>query len=513
MNVEADRLSRAGQVLSTEWCLDRSALDRLFRQVGTPEVDLFATYRNAVVPRFVSPFPDPRALAVDALALDWSHRGLMYAFPPWKLIPEVIRKWRVSRGITLILVTPMRSIDSWVPELLSEAVTYIPLESVSSTPVSGRGRHRPEMDAGGGIFTDSRLDTFKAVITYTGYDEQVASLMARYQRESTCRVYQKYWRKFFLWCQSHAISLDSVNGVILARFFTELFYGGINPSTIKGYRSAIAPIYRVFSGYDAGQDQLLTGLFRRFVLERPRVPKVFPEWDLAVVLEALLRPPFVSDAGSDREISLRLFTFKTAFLLSLASGLRVSCLRALALDFTVHRGSAGQRILTLHTLPGYRSKNQRPSDLPVPIVVPGIAHLMPGELERLLCPVRCVECYAYRTQQLHRRRGCARLFTHFLEDVTTDIKVSHISRWVVFMIRLAYRSADLPVPGQTRAHEVRAVSSSWAFFNDVPLDQIKQTLVWKTDGVFQNHYLRAMASSATGLRRLGPLVVAGTVVS
>lgn len=335
--------------------------------------------------------------------------------------------------------------------------------------------------------------------------------MCRSQRESTCQVYQKYWAKFFLWCRSQEISLANVNSVVLASFFTDLFHQGMMPATIKGYRSAIAPIFRLYNRYDASLDPLLSGLLKRFLLERPRVRKIFPEWDLSIVLNAMLRPPFVDVNGSDRSIPLRLFTMKTVFLLALASGRRVSCLRSFAFDFTVHRGATGQKVLTLRTLPDFRAKNLKPSELPGSVVLPGIAHLMPGEPERFLCPVRSVELYAIKTRELHERRQCGRLFTHFTSEVSTDIKVSHISRWIVFMIRLAYTGAGLPVPGQTRAHEVRAVAASWAFYNDVPLDDIKQALVWRTDGIFQNHYLRSMSSSAGDLRRLGPLVVAGSV--
>lgn len=127
LNVEADLLSRSGQVLETEWCLDRSLLREIFGRFGNPVLDLFATYRNTVVARFFSPFPDPRAVAVDALALDWSHQGLVYAFPPWKLVPEVIRKWEACEGTDLILIAPLRGKDSWVPELVSLAVDRIDL--------------------------------------------------------------------------------------------------------------------------------------------------------------------------------------------------------------------------------------------------------------------------------------------------------------------------------------------------------------------------------------------------
>ena len=58
-NVLADSLSRKGQVLPGEWSLNPTVFLAVTRLWGTPMVDLFATKRNALLPFFVSPFPDP----------------------------------------------------------------------------------------------------------------------------------------------------------------------------------------------------------------------------------------------------------------------------------------------------------------------------------------------------------------------------------------------------------------------------------------------------------------------
>ena len=49
--------------------------------------DLFATWLNSQLPRFISPFPDLAALAVDALSAAWEESDV-YAFPPTPLTPE-----------------------------------------------------------------------------------------------------------------------------------------------------------------------------------------------------------------------------------------------------------------------------------------------------------------------------------------------------------------------------------------------------------------------------------------
>ena len=70
-NVTADALSRLSQPSPTEWRLQTETLNKLFYAFGTPLIDMFATAENKVTPIFVSPYPDDRAWAVDALSLSW----------------------------------------------------------------------------------------------------------------------------------------------------------------------------------------------------------------------------------------------------------------------------------------------------------------------------------------------------------------------------------------------------------------------------------------------------------
>ena len=87
----ADHLSRPNQPIPTEWSLHPEIMRRIFRVWGTPKVDMFATWSNSHLPRFMSPIPEPRALAVDALSQVWQGRS-MYLFPPFPLLSKVIQK-------------------------------------------------------------------------------------------------------------------------------------------------------------------------------------------------------------------------------------------------------------------------------------------------------------------------------------------------------------------------------------------------------------------------------------
>ena len=46
LNVLADHLSRRGQILKTEWSLNLTVADRIFRAWGRPFVDLFSLGKN-----------------------------------------------------------------------------------------------------------------------------------------------------------------------------------------------------------------------------------------------------------------------------------------------------------------------------------------------------------------------------------------------------------------------------------------------------------------------------------
>ena len=119
MNVLADSLSRAHQVLPTEWTLAHEVLLPVWERWGKPHVDLFATRYSRRLSLFVSPIPDPQAWAVDALSVSWT--GLSaYAFPPLALLPRVLRKIEMDEA-ELILIAPLWPAQQWYPDLLALA--------------------------------------------------------------------------------------------------------------------------------------------------------------------------------------------------------------------------------------------------------------------------------------------------------------------------------------------------------------------------------------------------------
>ena len=159
-------------------------------------------------------------------------------------------------------------------------------------------------------------------------------------------------------------------------------------------------------------------------------------------------------------------------------------------------------------VPKFIPKNQRPELIPKPLVLPGIAHLFPKELERLLGPVRALGLYIVKSDERAREDPHLKLFVHFSPDI--QLFTTHFRRWVAETIHLTYENSsqsDLP---KIRAHDVQAVAASTANYRNTPLTELCGLIGWKSCNVFVQHYLKDMAAD-TELQDL-PMVAARTAI-
>ena len=108
-NIQADSLSRVSQTLNMEWMMAMERLRPMFAKWGEPQVDLSATFANRRLIKFVSPYPDLRAEWMNAMSVPWDNgRGLLYAFPPFKMVPQVLQKIAQSPSVRMILIAPLQ---------------------------------------------------------------------------------------------------------------------------------------------------------------------------------------------------------------------------------------------------------------------------------------------------------------------------------------------------------------------------------------------------------------------
>jgi hypothetical protein len=188
-----------------------------------------------------------------------------------------------------------------------------------------------------------------------------------------------------------------------------------------------------------------------------------PSWDLLAVLGALRRLPFEPMAS----ISLQHLSWKTAFLLALASGRRRSELSALS--FEVGCTQWGDQVAYLKTRVGFMAKRLVASRDRSVIVIPALSQLVgthpEAREERFLCPLRALKWYRQRT--LESRRGDKHMFMCFREGWQhLPASPATISRWVVDTVRFALHTivdkGGVPFH-RVRAHEVRALANSLSY--------------------------------------------------
>ena len=265
------------------------------------------------------------------------------------------------------------------------------------------------------------------------------------------------------------------------------------------------------NGQEITKSSELNRLISSFYRDKPKPNKAIPTWDLSLVLLSLTKEPF----EPIEKASLKLLTFKTVFLLALASGKRRSEIHAWTYSSVSSRNNWSE--VTVSPSPAFLAKNQMASDGPdsiKPVVIPALTNILDPSLveDSYLCPVRALRSYLSRTKS--SRKGKHLLFISFKEGYSRDISRSTISQWIKQTVILGYQHADQDTQqlSQVRAHDVRALAASLAFKGGVSLDQVLQACYWKSHGTFTNFYLKDVCWENDQIFKLGPIVAAQHVI-
>ena len=497
LNVIADHLSRPNQPIPTEWSLHPEIVKRIFRFWGTPEVDMFATLSNSHLPRFMSPVPEPRALAVDALSQDWQGRS-MYMFPPFPLLSKVVQKLRSTQVAEVILVAPWWPSQPWFPHLLRLCVEHP-------------------------LFLPYRQDLLSQ--QDQKYISDGKSFHLHVWRLSCDTTKQQAFQTRSLGSRQplgdpRPIACTTTDGVVLhdglrdkvASFLFDLFdTHGLSPRTIKGYRTCIGSVLNRTGKTKVVLHRTISDMIASMELQRPRATPVLPQWDLGVVIEALNKPPY----EPLREASFKYLTLKTVFLLAMASAGRRSELHALRFDQNFIQFKPKGAGVTLYFSPEFMRKNQKPNQVNDPWYIPAIPTGKP-EFGAPNCPVRALRYYhRYLTEHPELRKGRRRLFVPIKDNnVGKEFSAPSISRWICTTIVDSHAAIQdsKNLSGSVRAHEVRAVATSLQLFNKADLHSVMKAGRWSSGGTFTSFYLRDLCPQAESLQRAGPIVAAGDIV-
>ena len=319
-------------------------------------------------------------------------------------------------------------------------------------------------------------------------------------RKGTHAVYASHWSRWVRWCDSKGLSHTYPSSVDLANFLASLQASGKSTSTIRVHRAAICTTLRQLGCPFFAEDAIIRDTLRGAAIIEARAPRRCPSWDLFVVLEALKQAPFEPLLNAN----LKFLSFKTLFLISLASGRRMSEINSLSgLKEDIARESDGA--FSLKFLPEFLAKNQKPGDPSPSIRIP---HLPPGP-DSVLCPVRSLRRYLHFTKSFRGRKR--KLFISLNPKFRADLTVNTNSRWIKELIASSYKADP---PKSVNPHELRAWSSSMAMSLNLPVADIMAAAYWRTPSTFTNHYLRDITHRRQdGLFGLSSLAVAQKTLS
>ncbi|KAK5898201.1 hypothetical protein CgunFtcFv8_015639 [Champsocephalus gunnari] len=314
-NGGADLMSRGGP-LPDEWRLHPEVVKQVWTQFGRAEVDLFANRSNSHCALWFSLARwDNPPLGVDAFVHEPWPRKLLYAFPPLRLTAGTAVNHPGGPRLPPGAVVRGGNTDDGGPALGDS--------SGLGSAVSGSRCNRGVTHSGP---TSPGLAPERDRLRQVGLSDNVIQTLQAARAESTTACYRPKWAGFRRWCEGRSLEpLSCTLGSILT-YLQILVDRGLAHSTIKVYAAAISSCHEGFGGRSAFSQPLMTRFLQGVRRQRPVVHASAPQWDLPLVLEALVTEPFEPLELS----SLKALSWKTALLLALTSAKRVSELTALS---------------------------------------------------------------------------------------------------------------------------------------------------------------------------------------
>ena len=188
-------------------------------------------------------------------------------------------------------------------------------------------------------------------------------------------------------------------------------------------------------------------------------------------------------------------------MVSLATAKRVGELQAVSSRVAFASSDA-----CLSYVPGFLAKTESSlNPLPRSFLVKSLSDFAAGLTDDLLlCPVRALRCYLRRTNSIQARPR--RLFVSPRSPSRAMSKngLSYFLREVICEVG-ACREVGVSI----KAHSIRGISTSTAFFMDWSVSSVLTAASWRSNSVFAAFYIRGLHFEYEGLRSLGPFVAAG----
>ena len=328
----------------------------------------------------------------------------------------------------------------------------------------------------------NRLENFKGHNSPKKFSAKVERYILGSRRQSTRKMYDARLGIYKSWCTSRKISPYKTSVSQVADFLVYLHEDRqCKAGTIAGYRSAIASIHQGWQNSTVSNNADLSKLIKGIFNTSPNIKPLLPNWDLPTVLWALCDFPFEPINSAE----MKYVTWKTVFLVALASASRVSEIQALSVGKS-HLRYEKDGIRLLPNIQ-FLAKTQRLGKPWTPVFIPEFNQFATDSRDLLLCPCRAIRMYIRRTENIRSVSEC--LFLTYQPGQSRPASKSTISKWIVSLIKFVYERHNERLDS-VRAHDTRRLATSWALFNGASVQEIMQAAHWVNESTFTSFYMR-----------------------
>ena len=314
----------------------------------------------------------------------------------------------------------------------------------------------------------SALDNFREKLFAEGISKNATDLITGAKRQGSISHYESAWRKWDSWCSRKQV--DPISGPLSAvlDFLAELFQGGLEWSTIAGYRSSISAYHDPIDGVSVGKHPRVCALLKGVFNKRPPVPRYTFIWDVQKVEH------YLASLGMPEKLSDKMITLKLTMLIALTSSTRAHEICYLDKNFLTKHTS----VYTFHF--AKITKTARQGRLRPPVELKSFP-------DKNLCVCHCIDVYLERTKPWRKNEG--QLLLSFVEPhqcITTQT----VSRWIVEILTLSGIDTSI-----FKAHSTRSASASKASSQGISTKDILKRGHWSKGSTFQKFYYRSIEDS------------------
>ena len=321
--------------------------------------------------------------------------------------------------------------------------------------------------------TTAHYQTSRMAVVRKAYESRFPTchtaldLLAKPLRKSSLQDYEGKWLRFCNFLKEKNIAPKDLTLASVLEFFSYLFFEkNLRPGTVAHYRSALSVPLLLRFKIDL-HDTAVTTLLKAMYIQKPNPPVTTPSWNLNKVLLLL--------NNLENSLSTDILLQKTAFLLLLATGWRVSELHA-CVRSREFCSISDDHTLRIRPHPSFLAKNECSKQR---WTHKTIKPLINKDGSRgSLCPVASLKTYLQKT----RKEKSHKLLLH--PKSGKPLTIQQLSTYICKLIH----QAD-PSSRRAKVHDIRKYAASCSLAETMDVSDMVTALQWSSETTFWKFYM------------------------